>query len=114
VQRFYLTFQIDSATAMIVETALFKLHPGKGETLIERASAGANIFRQAEGCLGMEVRRSAEDPDTYMMFVKWSTLENHIVDFKNSEGVKQWRAVISDLLASPTQISNWEQAFPGF
>jgi quinol monooxygenase YgiN len=100
--------------AMIIETALFKLNPGQGDAFMERAADGVKIFQQAVGCLGMEIRRSAEDPDTYMMFVKWATLENHIVDFKNSEGVKQWRAMIADLLAAPTQISNWNTAFPGF
>lgn len=100
---------------MILETARITLKPGAEEEFLKVAAAeGLAIFQDAKGCAGMQLRKSVESPDTYIMLVRWRTLANHLVDFRASEGLQQWRALTAELYAEPTSIENFELAMDGF
>src|SRR5689334_9227093 len=42
------------------------------------------LFQRAKGCNGMELQRSHKKQSRYRLFVRWETLENHTVDFRES------------------------------
>lgn len=99
---------------MILEIARITVKPGLDEEFLRVAAEhGAGIFSNAVGCAGMQLRKSIETPDTYIMLVRWHTLDNHLVDFRGSEGFKRWREATGDLYAKPTEIENFELAYDG-
>ncbi|QFS94722.1 Antibiotic biosynthesis monooxygenase (plasmid) [Mycobacterium sp. THAF192] len=99
---------------MILEIARITLKPGLDEEFLAVAAEhGAEIFASAVGCAGMQLRKSLEAPDTYIMLVRWHTLDNHLIDFRGSDGFIRWRALTGELYAKPTEIENFEIAFPG-
>jgi heme-degrading monooxygenase HmoA len=99
---------------MILEIARITVKPGLDEEFLSvAADHGASIFAAAIGCAGMQLRKSIETPDTYIMLVCWHTLDNHIVDFRGSEGFKRWRELTGELYAKPIEIENFELAFGG-
>ena len=99
---------------MILEIAKIDVKEGSEVAFVRAASAGVDIFRRAKGCRGMTIQQSKEASTAFVLLVKWETLENHIVDFRNSEDVKQWRALIADYLVAPLSISNYEVVVEGF
>lgn len=93
---------------MIVEIAKVDVKPEAVDAFKTAASVGQKIFSEAEGCLSMEVRQCVEHPASFRMIVLWRTLEDHTVTFRNSEGVKAWRAAIGPYLAAPVEVLNFD------
>lgn len=100
---------------MIMEIARITLKSDAAEEFLAVATEhGLTIFKEATGCRGMQLRRSIESPNDYVMIVYWETLDNHLVDFRESEGLKLWRELTTPLYAAPTRIENFEVAVEGF
>lgn len=93
---------------MIVEIARIDVKPEAIDDFKAAAAVGQKIFAEAEGCLSMEVRQGVEHPASFRMIVLWRTLEDHTVTFRNSEGVKAWRAAIGPHLAVPVEVLNFD------
>lgn len=72
------------------------------------------IFRQATGCLSMRLDRDIEVPDTYHLVVGWATLDNHVVDFRGSEGFQAWRALVGGHFAQPPKVEHFNTVVAGF
>ncbi|MEV5408774.1 antibiotic biosynthesis monooxygenase family protein [Thermopolyspora sp. NPDC052614] len=100
---------------MILEIARITLKPGRDEEFLKLAAdQGRTIFEEAGGCAGMQLRKSVESADQYIMLVRWRTLDDHLVRFRASEGLRRWRELTADLYAAPVRIENFTPAFDGF
>ena len=99
---------------MILEIAEFKIKPEMEAEFVSSAAKGIDVFRSAKGCRGVELRGSEEAPGQYRLLVRWDTVENHLVDFRGSEGFQKWRGLIAHCFAETPIIHNWSLAVPGF
>ena len=99
---------------MILEIAEFKIKPELEAEFVSNAANGIDVFRSAKGCHGVELRGSAEAPGQYRLLVRWGTIENHLVDFRGSEGFIKWRGLIAHCFAEPPIIYNWTVEVLGF
>ena len=52
------------------------------------------LFMAAKGCHGVQLHRGVEDPGNYTLMVRWATLEDHTVGFRQSAQYQQWRALL--------------------
>ena len=79
---------------MILELAVLNVRPGQ-EAAFERAFAEARaIIAASPGCLGHELQRCLEAPGRYVLLVRWRTLEDHTVGFRQSAPYQQWKALL--------------------
>lgn len=86
---------------MILEIATLDIMPGK-EAAFEAGVAHARaLFARAKGCRGMALRRTVENPSTYLLLVEWDRLEDHTVGFRNSEDFPRWRELVGGFFATP-------------
>jgi heme-degrading monooxygenase HmoA len=91
---------------MITEIAQIEVKPGS-EADFEAAVAQARpLFLRAKGCHGIELQRSVEKPSRYRLMVKWATLENHTVDFRESPDFAAWRALAGPHFAAPPDVEH--------
>ncbi len=91
---------------MFLEIAHLVIKPGE-EALFEKQVAKAvPHFLAAKGCTGVTLHRCVENPSQYQLNVKWDTVDNHMVDFRNSEGFQQWRALVGPHFASPPTVEH--------
>lgn len=99
---------------MILEIAQFAIKPGL-EAEFEAAVAKAGpLFKGSKGCKSLELRRSIESPNRYVLFVGWETLENHTVDFRGSENFTAWRQLVSHCFDGPPQVEHAKLVVTGF
>ncbi len=99
---------------MITEIVEIEVKPGE-EAAFEAAVAEAiPAFRRSKGCRGMELTRAIEKSTKYMLFVKWETLEDHMVHFRGSENFEEWRRLVGHHFASPPVIEHVSVAVAGF
>ncbi len=99
---------------MILEIAQIDVKPGMESEFEAGVRAAAPLFRRAKGCHGMELQRSVEKPQRYRLFVKWDTVENHIVDFRGSPDFQEWRKLVGHCFAAPPEVEHTQQAVSGF
>jgi quinol monooxygenase YgiN len=99
---------------MILEIAQIDIKPGS-ETEFEAAvNQAVPLFRRARGCRAMTLARSAEKPSRYRLFVQWETLENHMVDFRESADFQEWRGLVGSYFAAPPEIEHVHETLRGF
>jgi heme-degrading monooxygenase HmoA len=79
---------------MILETAPLQIKPGQ-TTAFEAAFAQAQtIIASMKGYLGHELQRCIEDDHQYLLLVRWETLEDHTVGFRQSVQYQEWRKLL--------------------
>lgn len=91
---------------MILEIARITVTPGREAEFEAGVEAAAPLFRGAKGCRAMSLRRSVETPETWLLMVEWDKLENHMVDFRESEAFQTWRNLVSHCFAAPPQVEH--------
>ena len=94
---------------MILELADIRIHPGQSQAFDAAIARGLNeVIAHAKGCKGFTVNQGIENPDRYVLQIVWDTLENHTVDFRQSEAFTQWRAIVGPFFAAPPVVEHFE------
>nr|WP_318530116.1 antibiotic biosynthesis monooxygenase [Rhizobium sp. TRM96650] len=52
------------------------------------------MFLRGQGCHGVSLHRVVETTSLYRLVMKWETLDNHMVDFRNSDDFQEWRKLV--------------------
>ena len=94
---------------MILEIADIRIAPGQ-QVAFEEAIARAltTVASQATGMMGWSVNKGVESPERYVLQIRWATLEDHTVGFREGPLFAQWRAIIGPFFAQPPQVEHFE------
>lgn len=79
---------------MILEVAVLDVKPGLApefETAFKTASA---IIASMPGYVSHELQRCIETENRYILLVRWQTLEDHTVGFRQSPQYQKWRSLL--------------------
>jgi heme-degrading monooxygenase HmoA len=78
----------------VLEVARLHIRPGQ-EADFEKAFAQAKpIISASPGFLGVELQRGVEEPGRYLLLVRWATLADHTVGFREGQDYPRWRALL--------------------
>lgn len=72
------------------------------------------LFRRAQGCHGVQLKRSIEQPQRYRLIVAWETVEHHTVEFRNSADFAEWRRLVGHCFAAPPAVEHLQETLKGF
>ena len=94
---------------MILEVADIRIAPGRQAEFDAAIERGVRtVIAQARGYGGFEVRKCVETPERYLLMIRWATLEDHTVGFRNGPLFPQWRAIVGPFFASPPLVEHFE------
>lgn len=79
---------------MILEQAILPVKPGQGPAFEAALREALPLIQATPGFVKLEVRDCIEVPGQYLLLVWWDTLENHTIDFRQSERYQRWRALL--------------------
>ena len=91
---------------MVLEIAEIEVTPGKEAAFEEGVRKARPLFQAARGYLSLQLHRSIEQPSRYRLLVGWETVENHMVDFRESPAFQEWRALVGPYFASPPRVEH--------
>ncbi len=94
---------------MIHELATLTIDPARASEFEAAVAAARPHFESAKGFVSFALERSIENPERYRLVIGWQTLDNHMVDFRNSEGFTAWRALASPFFVSPPAVEHVEK-----
>ena len=91
---------------MITEIAQIEIKPGMEAEFEAGVKKAVPVFQRAKGSHAVLLLRSVEKPQRYRLFVHWDTVENHMVDFRNSPDFQEWRKLVGHCFASPPEVEH--------
>ncbi len=97
---------------MIHEIAFIDVAPENHaafEAAVQRAVA--EVLSSAEGFAGFTLTKGVEQEHTYALLIRWETLEDHTVGFREGELFPKWRAIIGEYFAAPPRVDHWTDLF---
>jgi heme-degrading monooxygenase HmoA len=94
---------------MIIEHAVFHIKTGEENSFEAAFPEAVQYIAASAGFEGLELRPSLERVSTYHLVVRWRTLEDHTVGFRESEKFALWRGVIGPFFASPPEVEHFAE-----
>lgn len=93
---------------MILEVADIRIHPGQQAAFESAIRLGLDtVITRAAGFAGAEVQHGIESPERYLLLIRWQTLEDHTVAFRQGPLFSEWRAIVGPFFASPPQVEHF-------
>ncbi|OZB97950.1 antibiotic biosynthesis monooxygenase [Paenibacillus sp. XY044] len=94
---------------MILEAAMLQVKPGQGDAFEHAFREASAIISAMQGYIGHELQRCMEVPDRYLLLVKWETLEDHTVGFRQSESYARWKGLLHHYYDPFPVVEHFEQ-----
>lgn len=79
---------------MILEVALLQVKPGMEQEYEESFRKASNIIASMKGYISHELQRCIEVKGKYLLLVKWESLEDHTVGFRQSNEYQEWKELL--------------------
>lgn len=99
---------------MIFEMARIEIKAGKEAAFEQGVTKADPLFQRARGCHGLQLLKSIEHQSTYTLMVRWETVEDNMIHFRQSEDLQQWRSLVGEFFSSPPQVEHVQAATKGF
>lgn len=79
---------------MITEIALLNIRWGLKEDFIVSFEKAGNIINKMKGYINHSLQQCLEDDHRFLLMVKWETLEDHTIGFRQSEEYNNWKTLL--------------------
>lgn len=93
---------------MIIEHAFLQIDPNNATEFEAAVKQAQPCFEELEYCHSMKLARVMETPGKYVLQVQWTSLEAHIVDFRESENFQIWRGLVGKFFTEPPHVEHVE------
>ena len=79
---------------MILEIAQLQIKLGEALGFEAAFAQAQKIITAMPGYISHELQRCLENDHQYVLLVRWQTLEDHTVDFRQSAQYQEWRKLL--------------------
>ena len=94
---------------MILEIAQLQVKPEQSADFEAAFAQAQHIIAAMPGYLGHELQRCVEQAGHYMLLVRWRTLDDHQVGFRQSAQYQEWRALLHHFYDPFPTVLHYEQ-----
>ena len=78
----------------ILEQAVLHIKPGLENDFEAAFATAQGLISGMPGFIALELSRGIERPGSYLLLVRWHSLEDHEIGFRGSAEYQQWRALL--------------------
>lgn len=79
---------------MILEVAILDVRVGLEEQFEKTFAEAKTIIAGMPGFSGLELQRCIERTNRYVLLVRWQSLEDHTVGFRQSSDYQRWKELL--------------------
>jgi heme-degrading monooxygenase HmoA len=79
---------------VITEIALLNIRQGMKEDFIASFQKAQDIISQMKGYISHSLQQCLEEDHKFLLIVKWETLEDHVIGFRQSKEYESWKALL--------------------
>ena len=84
----------EEGCVVILEIAQLQIKPGETAAFEIAFAQAQKIISTMPGYISHELQRCMENDHHYMLLVRWQTLEDHTVGFRQSAQYQEWRKLL--------------------
>ncbi|QCJ41419.1 antibiotic biosynthesis monooxygenase [Bacillus sp. S3] len=81
---------------MILEAAMLQVKQGMEEEYEDAFRQASKIISSMKGYISHELQHCMEVKGKYLLLVRWETLEDHTVGFRQSNEYQEWKKLLHD------------------
>jgi heme-degrading monooxygenase HmoA len=93
---------------VVYEMAHIVVQQGKNAEFEAAVAQALPLFHRARGGRSVELQRSIEEPNHYVLVVQWDTVEDHMVHFRESADFQVWRQLVGPYFEKPPVVGHTE------
>lgn len=94
---------------MILEVAILDIKPGLAAQFETAFNIASEIIASMPGYLSHELQRCLETENRYLLLVRWQTLEDHTIGFRQSPKYQEWRALLHHFYEPFPMVEHYER-----
>ena len=98
---------------MILELATIDIKEGSNTEFEENLEKAQLVISKAQGYIGHQFQKCIEKDNRYVLLIRWQTLKDHTIGFRESELFKEWRALIGPYFENPPVVQHYHLKFEG-
>jgi heme-degrading monooxygenase HmoA len=97
---------------VILEVAILTVKPGMGHEFEAAFKVAAAIVSSMPGYLSHELQRCLETDDRYLLLIRWQTLTDHTIGFRQSPQYQEWRQLLHHFYDPFPIVQHYELVHP--
>jgi heme-degrading monooxygenase HmoA len=99
---------------MVLEQFVVCVHPGQ-EMEFERAMEHAlrTVMSRADGMRAWSLRRCVETPDRFQVELRWDSIEDHLVRYRQGPLAPEFRTIVTPFFAAVPEMCHFEECASG-
>ena len=90
---------------MIIEHALLRVRDGQAADFEAAMAKARPLIAASPGFVDIDVRGACEEPNLYLLLVKWTDIASHRDGFRKSERYQLWRDLLHRFYEPLPQVS---------
>lgn len=94
---------------MILEAVMLPVIAGKEAEFEAAFQQASPIIASMKGYISHELHRCIESQGRYLLLVRWETLEDHTVGFRQSAEYQEWKRLLHHFYDPFPQVEHFEQ-----
>jgi quinol monooxygenase YgiN len=99
---------------VVIEVAELRVQPGRQAEFEEAIRQGlTTLIAAAKGAEGYTLLRCVEDPELYLMQIRWESIQAHLVDYREGPLSQQFRALCRPFFAQPATMQHFDTVIDG-
>ena len=96
---------------MILEHAMLEVKTGLEKQFEADFKLAAKYISSIDGYLTHQLQKCIEQPNKYLLLVKWQTLEAHTLGFRQSAAYQEWRKILHHYYEPFPVVEHFEMIF---
>lgn len=93
---------------MILEVAEVFVKPGSGPQYEAGMQQAQRLLLETPGYIRHSLQRGIENPDRYLLFIYWESVEAHMINFRESERYPAYRSYVNACFAQPPTMQHFD------
>lgn len=79
---------------MVLEHAVLEVKPELVDSFLRSMEEAKHVMLANEGCRSLQVLRSIETPNRFVLLVEWDSVQAHEQGFRGTPAYEEWRALL--------------------
>lgn len=96
---------------MITEIALLKIRAGQTADFEQAFAKAQPLIESMNGYIQHELQQCIEEEDKYMLVVRWKTIEDHTVGFRQSKEYAEWKKLLHHFYDPIPAVEHYQRIF---
>mgnify|MGYP002713180978 CR=1 FL=1 len=96
---------------MILEVAILNVIPGKADAFETAFGQAQKIISSMNGYVSHELQKCIEVENQYILLVRWETLADHTIGFRQSAEYQEWRALLHHFYDPFPRVDHYKRVY---